>query len=590
MEENVTRKLTAILYADVAGYSRLTGEDELGTHKRLGTALDLISGTIESKGGSVVHYAGDAVLADFGSVVAAVDCAVSIQRELAERNAKVADDKRLQFRVGVNLGEVIVDRGDIYGDGVNVAARLESLAEPGGVCISASVHEQVDGKLEISCEDLGEQSVKNIARPVRAYRVKSSTTGAADTPLGATVTSAPEIPDKPSIAVLPFDNMSGESEQEYFSDGITEEIITALSRFRWFFVVACNSTFAYRGQSVDVRQVSKELGVRYVLEGSVRKSGERVRISAQLIDASTGNHIWADRYDRELDDILSVQDDITESIVTAVAPEFLSAEMQRAQRKEGRNLDSWDYTMRARWHIARFTKEDNKKAQDLLRKAIATDDRNAGAFSDFAFTHLIDTRFGWGESRAQSFAEAEQAARQAVEIDVRDAEAYATLGYVDVYSNRHDDAIRALERAVDLNPNLSNAYGNLGLALEFSGRSEEAVEQFEKAMRLSPRDPYMVIWLSGMGIAAFVAERYDDMIEWGKKTVREKPEYPAGHRLLASAYGNFGQLGEAREALEELLRLVPALTIGDVNKQMPFKNPADTDRYLNGLRKAGLPD
>ena len=241
----------------------------------------------------VVHYAGDAVLADFGSVVAAVDCAVSIQRELAERNAKVADDKRLQFRVGVNLGEVIVDRGDIYGDGVNVAARLESLAEPGGVCISASVHEQVDGKLEISCEDLGEQSVKNIARPVRAYRVKSSTTGAADTPLGATVTSAPEIPDKPSIAVLPFDNMSGESEQEYFSDGITEEIITALSRFRWFFVVACNSTFAYRGQSVDVRQVSKELGVRYVLEGSVRKSGERVRISAQLIDASTGNHIWA---------------------------------------------------------------------------------------------------------------------------------------------------------------------------------------------------------------------------------------------------------------------------------------------------------
>jgi TolB-like protein/Tfp pilus assembly protein PilF len=377
-------------------------------------------------------------------------------------------------------------------------------------------------------------------------------------------------------------------EQEYFADGITEDIITVLSRFRWFFVIARNSTFTYKGKSVNVKQVSQELGVQYLLEGSVRKSGSRVRITAQLIDASTGHHVWAERYDRDLEDIFAVQDEITESIVTAVGPEFLSAEMQRAQRKEVPSLGAWDCVMRANSHHSRYTSRDTAEAQGLLRKAIELDPMSAEAFSLLAFTHLMQVQFGWSDSVSQSIKEAAKAAQKAVTIDDRDAWAHTALGMVDLISKRYDNAVRRLERAIALNPNLANAYGGLGQALALAGEYERAVTQINKAIRLSPRDPFMVYWFGHLGLACFVEKRYDEACEWGSKAVEENPRFPGGHRLLASSYGQLGKVKEAEKELKELLLLMPGMTADDVRRQVPFRKSRDMERYIEGLRKAGL--
>ena len=374
-EGDVTRTLIAILYADVADYSRLTGEDELGTHRRLGAALDLISNDITARGGEVVHYAGDAVLAKFGSVVSAVESGLSIQRKLAESNADLPRDCKLLFRIGVNLGEVIVDRDDIYGDGVNIAARLESLAEPGGICVSASVHDQVEGKVEVDFEHLGERDVKNISKPVDAYRVVLDQLDRA--PRG----EGPPLPDKPSIAVLPFDNLSGDPDQDYFADGIVEEITAALSRVRSFFVIARNSSFTYKGRAVDVKQVSRELGVHYVIEGSMRKSGDRIRITAQLIDAVSGTHVWADRCDGVLEDIFALQDSVTECIIGAIEPRLRTAEILRSRRKPSDSLTAYDCFLRASPHVHAMTAGDNREAERLLRKAIDIDPNYASAMA-----------------------------------------------------------------------------------------------------------------------------------------------------------------------------------------------------------------
>ncbi|NIM98214.1 MAG: tetratricopeptide repeat protein [candidate division Zixibacteria bacterium] len=462
---------------------------------------------------------------------------------------------------------------------------MEGLAEGGGICISGKVYEEVKGKLGLEYEYLGEQAVKNIPEPVRVYRVRME--------LVATQAGSVkhlELPDKPSIAVLPFDNMSGDPEQEYFADGIAEDIITALSRFRWFFVIARNSTFTYKGKTADVKQVAQDFGVRYVLEGSVRKAGNRVRITAQLIDAPNDHHVWAERYDRDLEDIFAVQDEITQSIVTSVGPEFLSAEMQRAQRKDVRSLDAWECVMRASSHHSRYTKQDVAEAQRLLRKAINLDPLSAGAFCLLAFTHLMQAQFGWSESVNQSIQEAAKAAQRAVAIDDRDAWAHTALGMVDLISRRYEDTIRRLEKAIDLNPSLANAHGALGQALALSGEYEAAVGQINKAIRLSPRDPFMVYWVAHLGLAAFAVERYDEAREWGVKTVRENPQFPGGYRLLAASYGQLDRKKEAQTALKEVLRLLPGMTIEDVRKQVPFKKPNDLERYLDGLRKAGLPD
>jgi TolB-like protein/cytochrome c-type biogenesis protein CcmH/NrfG len=588
-KEPATRKLAAILAADVVGYSRLVGLDEEGTIARLNALREeLVDPNLAQHHGRVFKTTGDGMLVEFSSVVDAVRSAVEIQRAIAERNVEVSQDRRIEFRVGVNLGDIIVQGDDILGDGVNVAARLEGMAEPGGICVRRNVRNQVRDKLDLVFVDLGEVEVKNIARPVRVFRIELGDAGSEanrSTSPGAALT----LPNKPSIAVLPFENMSGDPEQEYFSDGIADDIITALSKFRWFFVIARNSSFTYKGKSVGVKQVAQELGVRYVLEGSVRKAGNRVRISAQLVDATTGNHIWAERYDRELEDIFALQDEITESIAATVAPELVSAEMQRAQRIDVRNLDAWDCVMRASSHHARYTEQDVADAERLLRHAIDLDPGHAQAFCLLAFTHLMRVQFGWSKSAARSIEEAAEAAEKAAALDDRDAWAHTALGLVDLTSRRYDVAIRRLEKATALNPNLANALGGLGQALALNGNYDGAVEQIQKAIRLSPMDPFIVYWFGHLGLAAFAAERYEEAVQWAAKAIQQNPRFPGGQRLITASYGQLGKIREARASLHELLRLMPGMTADDVRRQVPYRKPADMDRYLDGLRKAGLP-
>jgi TolB-like protein/class 3 adenylate cyclase/Flp pilus assembly protein TadD len=588
--QELKRKLAAILSADVKGYSRLMGEDEVQTFKTLSAYFQIMTTLIQKHQGKVLNIAGDNLLADFESVVDAVECAVETQKELRTKNAELAEGQRVEFRIGINLGDVIREGENIYGDGVNIAERVQSLADGGGICISGTAYDQVENKLGLGYEYLGEQSVKNIAKPVRVYRVLMEPGAVARrfSEVASKERMALPLPDKPSIAVLPFANMSGDPEQEYFSEGITEDIITALSRFRWFFVIARNSTFTYKGKTVDVKAVAQDLGVRYVLEGSVRKAGSRVRITAQLIDAPTSHHVWAERYDRDLKDIFAVQDEITENIVTSIGPEFLSAEMRRAQRRDVRSLDAWDYIMRAAFHHSRYRKEDVAEAQRLLRKAIELDPFNAEGFCLLAFTHLMQVQFGWSESADQSIQEAAKAAEKAVAIDDRDAWAQTALGLVDLISRRYNDAIQRLKRAIILNRSLANAYGALGQALALVGEYAEAVEQINKAIRLSPRDPFLVYWFGHLGLAAFAEEYYDVACQWGAKIIQENPCFPGGHRLLAASYGQLGRIKEAQTALKEMFLLMPGMTIDDVRKQVPFKDPSHMERYLDGLRKAGL--
>jgi len=584
------RKLTAILSADVKGYSRLMGADEEATVRTLQAYKEVMASSIQHHRGRVVGTAGDSVLAEFASVVDAVQCAVEIQQVLRAKNAMLPENRRMEFRIGINLGDVIEEGDSIYGDGVNIAARLEGLAEVGGICISESAYQQIENKLPLRYDYLGEHEVKNIAKPVRVYRAQIESVAVAQkfSEVASKERMTLPLPDKPSIAVLPFANMSGDPEQEYFSDGITEDIITALSRFRWFFVIARNSTFTYKGKTVDAKTVAEDLGVRYILEGSVRKAGNRVRITSQLIDADTSLHVWAERYDRDLKDIFAVQDEITEHIVTAIGPEFLSAEMRRAQRRDVRSLDAWDYIMRAAFHHSRYRKEDIAEAQRLLQKAIELDPFNAEGFCLLAFTHLMQVQFGWSESADQSIQEAAKAAEKAVAIDDRDAWAHTALGMVDLISRRYDDAIRRLKRAVELNPSLANAYGALGQALTLAGECAEAVEQINKAIRLSLRDPFLVYWFAHLGMAAFAEGHYDVAYQWGAKVLQENPSFPGGHRLMAAIYGQLGRIEEAQAALKEMFLLMPGMTMDDVRKQVPFKNPNHMERYLDGLRKAGL--
>lgn len=582
-KESYKRKLTAILSADVVAYSSLMDDNEAETIRTLKNNCSAITTLIGHNRGRVVDIVGDNLLAEFHSLVDAVNCGTEIQKELAQRNKELPNNRKMEFRIGINVGDVVEEHGRIYGDGVNIAARIQELADAGGICISGGVYDQIENKLDLAYSFLGEHKVKNITRPIRVYVVKLAINA---TKTGAGKKHAP--PAKPSIAVLPFLNMSDDIEQEYFSDGITEDIITALSKFRWFFVIARNSTFIFKGKEINVKQVAEDLGVRYVLEGSVRKAGMKVRITAQLIDASTGYHVWAERYDRDLEDIFSVQDDITHKIVRSVGPEFLSAEMKRAQRKDALTLDVWDYIMKASSHHGRYTKTDAKEAQHLLHKAINLDPLSSEAFCLLAFTNLMQVQFGWTESRYESIKEAEEAAKKAVAIDDRDAWAHTALGLVDLISKRYDDAVRRLENAIDLNPNLANAYGALGQAMALEGEYEAAVTHINKAIRLSPHDPFIIYWMAHLGVAAFADERYEDACHWGRRTIQHNPMFPGGHRLVAASCGQLGRTQEAASELNELLKLMPGMTADDVRKQVPFKRPRDMERYIEGLRKAGL--
>jgi TolB-like protein/Tfp pilus assembly protein PilF len=538
--------------------------------------------------GRIVKLMGDGILAEFASVIDAVQCAMEIQQEMAERNAEVDEDRRLVFRIGVNLGDIIIEGDDIYGDGVNVAARLEGLAEPGGICISRAARDQVRDKVPIKFEDLGEQQVKNIPRPIRAFGVLLEIPNAGIAPAPAKPVPATPVSEKPSIAILPFTNMSGDPEQEYFSDGITEDIITGLSKNRSFFVISRGTSFKYKGASVDVSQVAQELAVRYVLEGSVRKAGNRVRISAQLSDAPVNHQVWAERYDKELEDIFDVQDEITRNIIGAIAPGIMSAEIQRAQRKEARDLEAWDLIMRAHWHIRQFTKDDAVKAQGLLRQALELEANNAMALADLAFAGHFEIVFGWSDDPAASFDMVADAARKAVAADDQNAMAHTALAIIELFADRHDDAVRRMHMACDLDPNLAIARGYLGVTYAFAGDPEAAMTHLGQAVQMGPREPLLVIWHTAMGWASLAAEQYGDAVDFAKQAIEDHPEFTDSYGVLAAGHGQLEQAEEAGAALAQLVRRMPGLTANDERLRRPFKRETDRQRFVEGLVKAGL--
>jgi TolB-like protein/Flp pilus assembly protein TadD len=584
-EERAKRKLSAILSADVKGYSRLMQEDELVTIRTLEHYRSLLAEVIIKYRGRVVDSPGDNVLAEFASVVDAVESAVEIQKELKAKNAELPENRRMEFRIGINLGDVVEEGERIYGDGVNIAARIEGLAEGGGICISGTAFDQVEGKLGLEFVYFGERSVKNIKKPVRVYRLEIEG-GVSDEGISLGV----PLHDKPSIAVLPFVNMSGDSEQEYFVDGIVDDIITELSRFPHILVIARTTSFTFKGKSVDIRQVGRELGVRYVLEGSVRRIHDSVRITAQLIEAETGNHIWAERYDRDLEDIFSVQDEITGQVVGSIHPEVLSAEMRRARQKPTESLDVWNYAVRARFHVLRLTQEDNAEAKRLFGKALELDPNYVPALAFLVYCHICDVLFGWSQAPPESIKEARRLARKAASLDENDPWVQCALGLTEFISKNPDAAIAHYQRAIELNPNFALAHGYLSLQLGYAGEAEAAIETGHKATRLSPRDPELFHFHVGIGTGHFIAGRYAEAVTWAKKVNAERPGTPAGHRLLVASLVQSGQIAEARRAMEDLLNITPHVTANLLRNIVYFKRPADFDRYIDALLKAGLPE
>jgi adenylate cyclase len=587
-EARVDRRLAAVLAADIAGYSQLMGVDEEGTLRQLKAhRKDLVDPKITEHRGRIVKTTGDGVLVEFVSVVDAVRCAVDVQRAMVERNAAVPAERRIWFRIGINVGDIISDDNDIYGDGVNVAARLEALADPGGICVSRNVHDQVRDKLSFSFEDLGEQTVKNIARPIGVHRIDlTENIGPAVVKSTAPVQKYDLASSRPSIAVLPFTNMSGDLEQEYFADGISEDIITGLSRLHWFFVIARNSSFIYKGKAIDVKRVARELGVRYVLEGSVRKGGNRVRITAQLIDAATGNHLWADRYDGELTDIFELQDEITKRVVAAIEPRLLEAEAIRSQSRTSENLDAWDLVMQANSLLWRLTKAEDETAIAMLNRAIERYPDYAPARSMLAFA-LLFRAITAGVSRNRDVKDAATLATRAAELDDNDPWAHLALGYADFLMRRTDHAIEEFQRALDINPNFAAAHGYLGSALAFNGQSDEAIPHSEQALRLSPHDTQNAIFNVGLAAAHYLAGHYAEAIACARKAVQQRSEWTPGHRMYCASLAQAGQLDEAHAALDRLKELQPDISIAWIEQNVPYQ-PGPMAKFLEGMRKAGL--
>ena len=528
------------------------------------------------------------MLVEFFSVVDAVRCAVDIQRGMGERNAAVPADKRIEFRIGINVGDIIIDGDDIFGDGVNVAARLQTLADPGGIMVSSIVHDQVRDKLSFGFDDMGEQSVKNIARPIGVHRVSLAETVRSAAGQSGAATSKFELasPNRPSIAVLPFANMSGDPEQEYFADGISEDIITGLSKLRWFFVIARNSSFAYKGKAVDVKRAARELGVRYVLEGSVRKGGNRVRITAQLIDAATGNHIWADHYDGDLTDVFALQDEITKKVVAAIEPKLLEAEGIRSQNRSPEDLGAWDMVIHANSLFWRLNKTDGEAAISILRKAVERYPDYAPAHSMLAFAILVSRLLGW-TLVAPQVKEAEALAARAAELDDSDPWAHLALGYVAHMMRRTEDARQEYERAIDLNPNFAAAYGYMGFTLSTAGRSDEAITYLEQAIRMSPHDPQNAIFNMALAVAHFLSDRYTEAISFARKAIQQRGGVTSSHRIYIASLAQSGQIEEARIALQHLRELMPNISIAWCEQHVPY-SPGPMAKFLDGLRKAGL--
>ena len=589
-EARVERRLAAIMAGDIVGYSRLMGIDEEGTLRQLKAhRKELIDPKITEHRGRIVKTTGDGMLVEFVSVVDAVRYAVDVQRGMAERNANVATDRRIEFRIGINVGDIISDENDIYGDGVNVAARLEALADPGGILVSRNVHDQVRDKLSFGFEDLGEQTVKNIARPIGVHRISLAETALLAAPQSVAAASRFEtVTNRPSIAVLPFANMSGDQEQEYFADGISEDLITGLSKLRWFLVIARNSSFTYKGAAVDVKRVARELGVRYVLEGSVRKGGNRVRITAQLIDAATNNHIWADRYDGDLTDIFELQDEITKKVVAAIEPKLLEAEGVRSQSRSPEDIGAWDMVMQANSLFWRLTKDEGEAAIAMLRRAVERYPNYAPAHSMLAFMLLISGYAAWTLSELEpEVRQAETLATRAAALDDSDPWAHLALGYVAFTRRRTEEAVQQFQRSIDLNPNFAAAHGYFGWALALDGQSDRAIPHLDQAIRMSPHDPQNAIFFVGLAAAHYLTGRYVEAVNFGRKAVQHRSTFTGGHRILCASLAQAGQLAEARVALQRLKELQPEISTAWIEKYVPY-TPGPMAKFLEGMRNAGL--
>jgi adenylate cyclase len=578
--ENPKRKLVALVSADVQGYSRLMQDNEEATVATLKEFRQLMTELIEKHRGRVVDSPGDNLLAEFASVVEAVRSAVEVQEELKTRNEELPQERRMKYRMGINVGDVISEEGRIYGDGVNIAARIESLAEGGGICIAGTVYDQVRNKLELEYEFLGEQRVKNMAEPVRVYRVGTAVAAAS-----RETSSEPKSPDKPSIAVLPFVNISGDSEQEYFSDGLTEDLITDLSRFSGMFVISRHSVFFYKGKAIKTGQISAELGVRYVVEGSVRKAGDRVRISAQLIDAATGGHLWADRYDRELKNIFTLQDELTQQIVMALKVKVTQAEQARVMRKETTSLNAYDYVLRGRSLANRYTKEDNAQARLMYEKAIELEPAFAAAYAYLGWSYYLDWVTQWSRS-PELLERAFELGKKALVLDDALAMAYRLLGHVDAHKNQYEQAIAEVEKAITIDPNDADGYAELGEALIWAGRPAEGIELVEKAIRLNPHCPLNYFFALGCG--HMFAKQYDEAIVVHGRAITRNPDFLGSHLALAFIYSRTGRTAEARSEVDEIRRISPGYLLEVARERLPFRDQTEREDFFGALRAAGL--
>jgi adenylate cyclase len=586
-----SRKLAAILVADVVGYSRLAGADEDRILARLRTLRsDLFDPTVAVHHGRFVKRTGDGAIIEFRSVVDAVRCAIEVQNGMAERNAGLPEDRRIEFRVGIHLGDVVEEEdGDLMGDGVNIAARLEGIATPAAICLSEDAYRQVKARLDVAVRDLGARELKNITEPIRVYslEVGVSTPPKSSPRTEAAAATQPTTPDRASIAVLPFQNMSGDADQEYFADGISEDIITALSKISGLFVIARNSSFTFKGKAVDIGEVSKKLNVRFVLEGSVRKAGNRVRITAQLIDGLTSGHLWAERFDRDLTDIFAVQDEVTQEIVSALALNISEGERQRLAVQPTVNQEAYDLFLRGRELWYRGTKENDAKSMETLSRAIELDQSFSPAFAYLAVTHMRAYLNQWGESPTLSLKKGHELAERAVALNTRDAHARWALGSLFLWMRRHDEAIVELQKAISLSPNFSHAHAVLGVAMHYSGRPEQALKSLERAISL---DPYWDIYLHFQAQAYFQLGKYETTIEILKRRLMRNPDTDISRVLLAASFGHLGQVEAARTEWREVFRVNPNYSLEHRRSVLPYKNPEDFERLVEGLRKAGLPE
>lgn len=581
-----SRKLAAIFYADVVDYSRLTGLDEEGTHVRVMKLLDGVTDQIETSDGAVHRFAGDAVLATFSSVVRAVQTAVEIQHRLHDDNQSIDEAGQVRIRIGINLGDVIEDRGEVYGTGVNIAARLESASKPGGICLSSTAYDHVEGRIDEAFIDGGEQDFKNIERPIRVWHWSPLDVSATDN----TFVPDTSLPSKPSIAVLPFENMSTDPDQVYFAEGISEDIITELSKFRSLFVIARNSSFAFKGKSHDIKELGQKLGVQYIVEGSVRRSGNRMRITAQLIDASADRHVWAERFDRNIEDIFDVQDEVTLAIVTAIEPHLASSERQRALRKQPENLDAWENYQRGLWHMYHYRPDEKAATIGFLKRATELDPKFASAFAGLGYSIYTFIILGMFEDREEELRQAIEYSETATKLDDSDPFAWVAMARGHILRLDYDLAIAASDKAISLNPNFALAHFGRAHALWHAGRPSEALDSHDTALRLSPHDPVKWAYYASKSIALLLLGRFNEAVETSRASQRETNSAIFSHLGEVSALGQLGEIDKAKRAIEIARLKMPDLSVSYVAEALPISDETCRTLFLDGFRKAGLPE